>query len=82
MYSDSKLDASSFLSQDECCPDRFVAAYASSGFTKGVHCWEVKLEQAYIGSVFNGVAEKPSAEGSGGSPFGQGSQPWLNRWHG
>ena len=28
------------------------------------------------------VVEKPSAEGSGGSPFGQESQPQLNRWLG
>ena len=55
------------------------AAYASVGLTKGVHYWEVKLEQADIGSVFIGVAEKPNAPGSGGS-FD--SPPRLNRWPG
>ena len=55
------------------------AAYASVGFTKGVHYWEVKLEQADIGSVFIGVAEKPNSSGSGGS-FD--TPPRLNRWPG
>ena len=56
-------------------------AFASMGFTKGSHYWEVKLEQADIGSVFVGVAEKPSGSGSGSS-FGYDSPPRLNRWHG
>jgi len=56
-------------------------AFASVGFTKGVHYWEVKLEQADIGSVFIGVAEKPSGSGSGSS-FGYDTPPRLNRWHG
>jgi hypothetical protein len=63
-------------------PDGRGTAFASAGFTKGVHYWEVKLEQADVGSVFIGVAEKPTAGGSGGSPFGQEIQPRLNRWHG
>lgn len=57
-------------------------AFASIGFTKGVHYWEVKLEQADIGSVFIGVAEKPSGSGGSGSSFGYDSPPRLNRWHG
>ena len=56
-------------------------AFASIGFTKGVHYWEVKLEQADIGSVFIGVAEKPTGNGSGSS-YGYDSPPRLNRWHG
>jgi len=63
-------------------PDGRGTAFASVGFTKGVHYWEVKLEQADIGSVFIGVAEKPTAGGSGGSSSGPDSQPRLNRWHG
>ena len=55
-------------------------AYGSIGFTKGVHYWEVKLEQADIGSVFIGVAEKPSGSGSGSSMGYE--MPRLNRWHG
>jgi hypothetical protein len=56
-------------------------AFAGIGFTKGVHYWEVKLEQADIGSVFIGVAEKPTGSGSGSS-YGFDSPPRLNRWHG
>jgi HECT-domain (ubiquitin-transferase)/SPRY domain len=56
-------------------------AFASMGFTKGVHYWEVKLEQADIGSVFIGVAEKPIGSGSGSS-YSYDSPPRLNRWHG
>jgi len=56
-------------------------AFASIGFTKGVHYWEVKLEQADIGSVFIGVAEKPTGSGSGSS-YSHDSPPRLNRWHG
>lgn len=48
-------------------------AFGNVGFTKGVHYWEVKLEKAEIGSVYIGVAEKPS---------GLDSQPKLNRWLG
>ena len=55
------------------------AAYASVGFTKGVHYWEVKLESADIGSVFIGVAEKANSSGSGGS---YDTPPRLNRWPG
>ena len=52
-------------------------AYASVGFTNGVHYWEVKIEQADIGSVYIGVAEKPSL--SSGSSSSQESQPRLNK---
>jgi len=56
-------------------------AFASVGFSKGRHYWEIKLEQADIGSVFIGVAEKPSSSGSGSS-YGYDPPPRLNRWHG
>ena len=56
-------------------------AFASMGFTKGIHYWEVKLEQADIGSVFIGVAEKPTGSGSGSS-YSHDAFPRLNRWHG
>lgn len=56
-------------------------AFASMGFTKGAHYWEVKLEQADVGSVFIGVAEKPIGAGSGSS-YSFDSSPRLNRWHG
>lgn len=56
-----------------------ATAYADVGFTKGVHYWEVKLEQADIGSVFIGVAEKNNGSGST-SAFD--SSPRLNRWLG
>ena len=59
-------------------------AFGNVGFTKGVHYWEVKLEKAEIGSVYIGVAEKPS--GPTGSPQGMSpgfdSQPRLNKWLG
>ncbi len=48
-------------------------AFGNVGFTTGVHYWEVKLEKAEIGSVFIGVAEKPS---------GVEVRPRLNRWLG
>lgn len=59
-------------------------AFGNVGFTKGVHYWEVKLEKAEIGSVYIGVAEKPSSPSgsSPGSSFGFESQPKLNRWLG
>jgi len=64
-------------------PDGRGTAFASVGFTKGVHYWEVKLEQADIGSVFIGVAEKPSGSGSSsGGSFSHDSHPRLNRWLG
>jgi hypothetical protein len=56
-------------------------AYTNMGFSKGVHYWEVKLEQADIGSVFVGVAEKTHANGSSSS-LGYDSPPRLNRWQG
>lgn len=59
-------------------------AFANVGFTKGVHYWEVKLERAEVGSVFIGVAEKPSSPSgsSQGTSFGFESQASLNRWLG
>ncbi len=64
-------------------PDGRGTAFASVGFTKGVHYWEVKLEQADIGSVFIGVAEKPVGPSSASpSSFGLEGQPRLNRWLG
>jgi len=58
-------------------------AFASVGFTKGVHYWEIKIEQAESGSVFIGVAEKPSSNlTSAGSLSSHDSQPRLNKWHG
>jgi len=56
-------------------------AFGNIGFSKGVHYWEIKLEQADIGSVFVGVAEKPNENGSGSS-HAYDSPPRLNRWHG
>lgn len=56
-------------------------AFGNMGFSKGVHYWEIKLEQADIGSVFVGVAEKPNENGSGSS-HAYDSPPRLNRWHG
>ena len=56
-------------------------AFGNVGFTKGVHYWEVKLEKAEIGSVYIGVAEKPTGS-SQGSTLGFDSQPKLNRWLG
>ena len=55
--------------------------FGSLGFTKGVHYWEVKLEQADIGSIFVGVAEKPVGSGSGSSYLFD-TPPRLNRWLG
>jgi hypothetical protein len=42
------------------------AVYGTIGFSKGVHYWEVKVQQGEPGAVFVGVAEKP-ASGSPGS---------------
>lgn len=48
-----------------------------------MHYWEVKIEQADIGSIFIGVAEKPlSNSGAAGPSFVSDTQPRLNRWHG
>jgi len=55
-------------------------AFGNVGFSKGVHYWEIKLEQADIGSVFVGVAEKPN-DGSGSS-HAYNKSPRLDRWHG
>jgi hypothetical protein len=56
------------------------SAFGNIGFSKGVHYWEIKLEQADIGSVFVGVAEKPN-DGSGSS-HAYDKTPRLDRWHG
>jgi hypothetical protein len=88
IYFDRDFHASSLsLSRDgrtvSCVSaDGRGTAFASVGFTKGVHYWEVKLEQADIGSVFIGVAEKPTSSGGSGSSVGHDSPPRLNRWHG
>jgi HECT-domain (ubiquitin-transferase)/SPRY domain len=64
-------------------PDGRGTAFANVGFTKGVHYWEVKLEQADIGSVFVGVAEKPNAsQNAGASSLNHDNTPRLNRWLG
>lgn len=58
-----------------------TTAFFSTGFSKGVHYWEIKIEQADVGSVYVGVAEKPkSSAASGSSPYD--SRPRLNRWLG
>ena len=41
-----------------------ACAFGSVGFTSGVHFWELKVEQADVGSIFVGVAEKPCTIGS------------------
>jgi len=90
IYFDKDFHASSLsLSRDgrtvSCVTsDGRGTAFASVGFTKGVHYWEVKLEQADIGSVFIGVAEKPTgtSASSSSSSFSFDGQPRLNRWHG
>jgi len=61
-------------------PEGRGTAFASVGFTKGVHYWEVKLEHADIGSVFIGVAEKPTPRSSSNRSFSD--NPRLNRWLG
>ena len=53
-------------------PEGRGSAFATLGFSKGVHYWEVKLEQADIGSVFIGCAVKPGPD----------EPARLNRWHG
>ena len=56
-------------------------AYGSVGFTKGIHYWEVKIEQADAGSVFIGVAEKPTFDSSSNS-INSDYKSRLNRWLG
>jgi len=41
--------------------DGRCAAFGAQGFTKGVHYWEVKIEQGDAGSIYIGVAEKPTS---------------------
>lgn len=59
-------------------------AFAAAGFTKGIHYWEVKIEHADVGSIFIGVAEKPSPSSGGGSSLsGYGiERNKLQRWLG
>jgi len=47
-------------------------AFGTVGFARGVHYWEVKIEQAEMGSIFLGVAEKGV----------DGKAPRLTRWQG
>ncbi len=55
-------------------------AFLSAGFSKGIHYWEVKIEQADVGSIYIGVAEKPKSSAPVASSFE--SPPRLNRWLG
>ena len=57
-------------------------AFASIGFMKGVHYWEVKIERADIGSVFIGVAEKPKQESTSGPSSYSHDSARLSKWHG
>jgi len=52
--------------------DGRCAVYGSVGFSKGIHYWEIKIEQAEPGYVFLGVAEAPSR----GSPIGARLESW------
>jgi len=56
------------------------SAFLSTGFSKGIHYFEVKIEQADVGSVFIGVAEKPKAGTSSGGSLE--SRPRLKGWYG
>ena len=49
--------------------------YGSVGFARGVHYWEVKIEQEEVGSIFLGVAEKPTDTGAA-------MRAAVHRWHG
>lgn len=61
--------------------DGRCVAFGSVGFTKGIHYWEVKIEQADTGSVFIGVAEKPPVDTSTNSTNPD-YKSRLNRWLG
>ena len=81
---DEEFHASSLtLSRDRrtvtCADQGRCTAFGTVGFTKGVHYWEVKIEQADIGSVFIGVAEKPSIDSNSSLSD---EQNRLNRWLG
>jgi hypothetical protein len=52
-------------------------AFGDIGFTTGIHYWEVKVEQADVGSVYIRVSKK-----EGAVPFGYGRLQKLNRWLG
>lgn len=53
------------------------SAFLSIGFSKGIHYWEIKIEQADVGSVFIGVAEKPKTQVGAND-----ARAKLNRWYG
>jgi hypothetical protein len=58
-------------------------AFSTVGFCKGVHYWEVKIEQAESGSIFIGVAEKNSNKSnSSQDSVAEPDQPRLNKWYG
>lgn len=71
---------SAFCSSSECKS----MVYGSVGFSRGVHYWEVKIEQEEVGSIFLGVAEKTEAGhallGPTGRPVRDSSR--YNRWQG
>lgn len=84
---DSEFHASSMnLSHDRrtltcTASDGRCMAFGSVGFTKGIHYWEIKIEQADTGSVFIGVAEKPPVDTSPTSNIPD-YKSRLNRWLG
>lgn len=65
--SHDQLAAACVGGEGKCC------AFASVGFSSGVHYWELKIEQCELGNIFVGVAEKP--------PRDQGP-PNFKRWQG
>jgi hypothetical protein len=58
------VPASIKISEDgrsvSCLRDTRCMVIGTIGFNSGVHYWEVKIDKAEFGSVFIGVAEKPS----------------------
>ena len=63
--------------------DGRASAFASVGFCKGVHFWEVKIEQGEAGSIFVGVAEKNFSQSSSTQDIVVDvDQPRLNKWSG
>jgi hypothetical protein len=59
--------------------DSKALVYGSVGFARGVHYWEVKIEQEEVGSIFLGVAEKPDMMATGAGAAMRGA---VHRWHG